>query len=147
MREGAPPHRLCPEGSLQVFHDLAPHLRLLLVKGTQTLHLRPEKAQRSRWAASVPAPGTPSLPVNQGHPGLRKAAPAAKSLQPCPTLCDPIDGSPPGSPVPGILWNTGVGFRKAEAPPNGLLRQECQALRRPRFQSWASLSSSVKWGE
>ena len=31
------------------------------------------------------------------------AAAAAKSLQPCPTLCDPIDGSPPGSPVPGIL--------------------------------------------
>ena len=29
--------------------------------------------------------------------------PAAKSLQSCPTLCDPIDGSPPGSPVPGIL--------------------------------------------
>ena len=28
---------------------------------------------------------------------------AAKSLQLCPTLCDPIDGSPPGSPVPGIL--------------------------------------------
>ena len=38
-------------------------------------------------------------------------AAAAKSLQSCPTLCDPIDGSPPGSPVP---WdspgkNTGVG--------------------------------------
>ena len=28
---------------------------------------------------------------------------AAKSLQSCPTLCDPRDGSPPGSPVPGIL--------------------------------------------
>ena len=28
---------------------------------------------------------------------------AAKSLQSCPTLCDPIDGSPPGSTVPGIL--------------------------------------------
>ena len=28
---------------------------------------------------------------------------AAKSLQSCPTLCDPIDSSPPGSPVPGIL--------------------------------------------
>ena len=27
----------------------------------------------------------------------------AKSLQLCPTLCDPIDGSPPGSPIPGIL--------------------------------------------
>jgi len=31
------------------------------------------------------------------------AAAAAKSLQSCPTLCDPIDGSPPGSPVPGIF--------------------------------------------
>jgi len=31
------------------------------------------------------------------------AAAAAKSLQLCPTLCDPIDDSPPGSPVPGIL--------------------------------------------
>ena len=32
----------------------------------------------------------------------RQAA-VAKSLQSCPTLCDPIDGSPPGFPVPGIL--------------------------------------------
>ena len=31
------------------------------------------------------------------------AAAAAKSLQSCPTLCDPIDSSPPGSAVPGIL--------------------------------------------
>ena len=31
------------------------------------------------------------------------AATAAKSLQSCPTLCNPIDGSPPGFPVPGIL--------------------------------------------
>ena len=34
---------------------------------------------------------------------LKTAAAAAKSLQSCPTLCDPIDGSPPGSLVPGIL--------------------------------------------
>ena len=34
---------------------------------------------------------------------LFAAAAAAKSLQSCLTLCDPIDGSPPGSPVPGIL--------------------------------------------
>ena len=34
--------------------------------------------------------------------GIYVAA-AAKSLQSCLTLCDPIDGSPPGSPVPGIL--------------------------------------------
>jgi len=34
---------------------------------------------------------------------LTAAAAAAKSLQSCPTLCDLIDGSPPGSPIPGIL--------------------------------------------
>ena len=34
---------------------------------------------------------------------LIPAAAGAKSLQLCPTLCDPIDGSPPGSPIPGIL--------------------------------------------
>ena len=42
----------------------------------------------------------------ESPPGLPKttaAAAAAKLLQLCPTLCDPIDSSPPGSPVPGIL--------------------------------------------
>ena len=34
---------------------------------------------------------------------LAYPAAAAKLLQSCPTLCDPTDGSPPGSPVPGIL--------------------------------------------
>ena len=34
---------------------------------------------------------------------IAAAAAAAKLLQSCPTLCDPIDGSPPGSAVPGIL--------------------------------------------
>ena len=50
-----------------------------------------------------------SLPSEQpGKPAFRYVdqnwlAAAAKLLQSCPTLCDPIDGSPPGSPVPGIL--------------------------------------------
>ena len=35
--------------------------------------------------------------------GLQPAAAAAKSRQPCPTLCDPVDGSPIGSSAPGIL--------------------------------------------
>ena len=35
--------------------------------------------------------------------GHAAAATAAKSLQSCPTLCDPIDGSPSASPIPGIL--------------------------------------------
>ena len=34
---------------------------------------------------------------------IAAAAAAAKSLQSCSTLCDPVDGSPPGSPIPGIL--------------------------------------------
>ena len=46
------------------------------------------------------------------------AAAAAKSLQSCPTLCDPIDGSPAGSPIPGILraWTlewVAISFSKA----------------------------------
>ena len=53
-------------------------------------------------------------------PGLSAAA-AAKSLQSCPTLCDPIDGSPPGSSVPGILqarimqW-VAIPFSKGSSP-------------------------------
>ena len=45
-----------------------------------------------------------SLPTEpSGKPPWCPSAAAAKSLQLCPTLCDPIDGLPPGSPVPGIL--------------------------------------------
>ena len=44
---------------------------------------------------SPPSPAGPPLPPS--------SAAAAKSLQSCLTLCDPVDGSPPGSPVPGIL--------------------------------------------
>ena len=56
-------------------------------------------------------PGKPYLTKitakQQHHRGLGSstaaAAAAAKSLQSCPTLCDPREGSPPGPPVPGIL--------------------------------------------
>ena len=43
--------------------------------------------------------------IGQIHQKVRRQGipAAAKSFQSCPTLCDPIDGSPPGSPVPGIL--------------------------------------------
>ena len=42
-------------------------------------------------------------PCNMDGPRRYHATTTTKSLQSCPTLCDPIDGSPPGSPVPGIL--------------------------------------------
>ena len=46
----------------------------------------------------------PSRPFVRTDQGLKSdLAATAKSLQSCPTLCDPIGGSPPGSPVPGIL--------------------------------------------
>ena len=62
------------------------------------------------------------------------AAAAAKSLQLCPTLCDPIDGSPPGSPVHGILqartleW-VAVSFSRHNAAVKSL--QSCLTLSDP----------------
>ena len=49
------------------------------------------------------SPGDPAL-VSYGSNSLGTAAAAAKSLQSCPTLCDPTEGSPSGSSVHGILW-------------------------------------------
>ena len=51
----------------------------------------------SLWSGST---DSKSLDYQRTNPA---AAAAAKSLQSCPTLCDPIDGSPPGYSVPGIL--------------------------------------------
>ena len=54
--------------------------------------------------------GSPNHPLKNNHrrdfpggPGANTSTAAVKSLQSCPTLCDPIDGSPPGSPVPAVL--------------------------------------------
>ena len=41
--------------------------------------------------------------IISGCPAVVKFTAAAKLLQSCPTLCDPIDGSPAGFPIPGIL--------------------------------------------
>ena len=53
---------------------------------------------------------------------MNPAAAAAKSLQLCPTLCNPIDGSPPGSPVPGILQ---AGTLEWVADPVQLTKLNC----------------------
>ena len=50
-----------------------------------------------------------SFAVTFTHFPISAAAAAAKSLQSCPTLCDPVDCSPPGSSVSGILQATGAG--------------------------------------
>ena len=64
---------------------------------------------RQEYWSGLPFPSPGDLP----DPGIKPESPelasrffttaAAKSLQSCPTLCDPIDGSPPSSAVPGIL--------------------------------------------
>ena len=62
---------------------------------------------------------------------LIAAAAAAKSLQSCPTLCDPIDGSPPGSPVPGILqartleW-VAISFSNAKSVSHFMLKNDTE---------------------
>ena len=53
---------------------------------------------RGHWSCQLPRK------ITAAGLSLFAAAATAKSLLLCPTLCDPIDGSPPGSPVPGILW-------------------------------------------
>ena len=63
---------------------------------------------RGKWEGDWPLRRTSVLPFWWGLSYTLPmknslTAAAAKSLQLCPTLCDPIDGSPPGSPVPGIL--------------------------------------------
>ena len=94
-------------------------------------------------------------------------AAAAKSLQSCPTLCDPIDSSPPGSPVPGILQaRTRVGCHfllqctKVKSESEGA--QSCPSLRDPmdcslpgssvygifqaRVLEWVAISFSIMLG-
>ena len=68
-------------------------VRLLATPWTTAYQAPPSMGfSRQEYWSGVPLPSPISL-----------VAAAAKSLQSCPTLCDPIDGSPPGSPVPGTL--------------------------------------------
>ena len=96
-------------------------LKLKLIVSCLHAHKRPEKAlhlnlgltlrlwrsRKWRLGQGCQAPGwvlkaCPNTHIKSLCNGSAAAA-AAKSLQSCPTLCDPIDGSPPGSPIPGIL--------------------------------------------
>ena len=60
------------------------------------------------------------------------AATAAKSLQSCPTLCDPIDSSPPGSPVPGILQARTLEWVAISFSSAGKLKVKVKSLSRVR---------------
>ena len=58
---------------------------------------------QSSFASHPPSGQLSLLPLNEGCTHDLYTAAAAKSPQSCPTLCDPTDGSPPDSPIPGIL--------------------------------------------
>ena len=61
------------------------------------------QARILEWVAIFFSKGSSQLRDQTQVSCIAAAAAAAKSLQSCLTLCNPIDGSPPGSPVPGIL--------------------------------------------
>ena len=74
------------------------------------------------------------------------AAAAAKLLQSCPTLCDPIDSSPPGSAVPGILqartleWVV-ISFSRGSFRPRGWTQASSIASRR--LNLWATREAQI----
>ena len=76
----------------------------------------------------------------RGFPSSSAAAAAAKSLQSCSTLCDPIDSSPPGFPVPGILqartleW-VAISFSQVALVVKNPI-SKAERLKRLRFEPW-----------
>ena len=73
-----------------IYHFILEHLELLY-----RAHTKYKRLVRSEKKKRLVRSGTCLM--------ITAAAAAAKSLQSCPSLCNPIDSSPPGSPVPGIL--------------------------------------------
>ena len=112
-----------PEASLGPIHSfmllpwvpwtsefLNPCRRQKIEKRVQTLKRRQNYHFRGmKWWATCNRRKNQWKTLKMNDSSIRWPA-AAKSLQLCPTLCDPIDGSPPGSPVPGILQARTLGW-------------------------------------
>ena len=120
---------------------------LLLWENTQ-LSTEPTESETRGWRPTVWV-----LTSLAGHSAA--AAATAKSLQSCPTLCGPIDGSPPGSPVPGILqartleWvaisfsNAGKWKRSRSVVSDSLRPRGLQPTRLPRPWGFPGRSTEV----
>ena len=105
--DGSPPGSTVP-GVLQA-GTMGVGCRFLL----QCMKMKSERESLSRvrlfttpWTAAHQAPPSMGLSRQEYWSGVPSPSPSVlycKSLQSCPTLCDPINGSPLGSPIPGIL--------------------------------------------
>ena len=91
----------CLPQCISALHFAAQRLVSLFYFGGRKLRLRSYDLPLRAMVKGRAGPEPDHLPLPSSP--LLAAAAAAKSLLSCPTLCDPIDGSPPGSPVPGIL--------------------------------------------
>ena len=117
-----PPHVLCVGNHKSVFYKSKEskvkslsHVQLFATPWTVAYQAPPSMgfSRQEYWSGlQFPSPGVlPNPGIEPRSPALQAdafpseppAATAAKSLQSCLTLCDPIDSSPPGSPIPGIL--------------------------------------------
>ena len=107
--------------------------------GSLVLHYLQKFAKiHVRWvseALTMKVHGAPHIEIPHLH--ISTTAAAAKSLQLCPTLCDPIDTSPPGSPVPGILqartleWVAISFFKCMKVKNESEVSQSCLSLSDP----------------
>ena len=99
----------CGESSISGLHTFwqCPHmvdsqLSGIFLSGELIPSWRPTLMTSSK-PTSLPKNPSPNTIISGVRASIYEYTATAKSLQSCLTLCDPIDGSPPGSPVPGIL--------------------------------------------
>ena len=98
------PHSVLNEGSFICLHNEIVSSDVILQVRIRHANLKTCLHQYNQLDAALTGSQTSSLSLLFSFLlNMTVAAAAAKSLQSCPTLCDPIDGNPPGSAVPGIL--------------------------------------------
>jgi len=126
-------------------NSLPPHAKSCRMPSFPVLHHLPEFAQTHVYwvgdASSHLILCCTLLLLPSTFPSIRfltmkLAAAAAKSLQLCPTLCDPIDGISPGSPVPGILQArtlecVAISFSNIKVKSESEVAQLCPTLSNP----------------